>query len=98
MARQGNQRKSGREPIESPANQQSTRPREDRIRQRAYERYRQRGGEDGRDTDAWLEAEREVEGESVPRNREQNLPLQQGDSIEAAVNTERRRDREGNTP
>ena len=33
--------------------------REERIRQRAYERYQQRGADDGRDFDDWLEAERE---------------------------------------
>ena len=33
---------------------------EDRIRQRAYERYRERGSQDGHDLDDWLEAEREL--------------------------------------
>jgi len=33
--------------------------REERIRQRAFERYQQRGSEDGRDFEDWLEAERE---------------------------------------
>ena len=33
--------------------------REERIRQRAYERYQQRGADDGRDFDDWLGAERE---------------------------------------
>ena len=37
---------------------------EDRIRQRAYERYRERGGEHGHDMDDWFEAEREVERNS----------------------------------
>ena len=62
MAGQGNQRNSEREPMGSSetTNQESTRPREDRIRQRAYERYQERGGEHGRDTDDWLEAEREL--------------------------------------
>ena len=32
----------------------------DRIAARAYELYQQRGGSHGRDTDDWLEAEREV--------------------------------------
>jgi len=31
---------------------------EDRIRQRAYDRYCERGCEDGHDLDDWLEAER----------------------------------------
>ena len=33
--------------------------REERIRRRAYERYQQRGSDDGRDFEDWLEAERE---------------------------------------
>jgi hypothetical protein len=33
--------------------------RDERIRQRAYERYEQRGREDGRDFEDWLESERE---------------------------------------
>jgi len=33
---------------------------EDRIRQRAYELYEQRGREDGHDLDDWLTAEAEV--------------------------------------
>lgn len=32
----------------------------DRIAQRAYELYMARGGDDGRDLDDWLEAEREL--------------------------------------
>jgi hypothetical protein len=31
-----------------------------RIRERAYERYRERGSADGQDLDDWLEAEREL--------------------------------------
>ena len=34
----------------------------DRIAQRAYERFEQRGGEHGRDVEDWLEAERELRG------------------------------------
>jgi|SRR5688572_5812418 len=37
--------------------------REERIRQRAYERYQQRGADDGRDFDDWLEAEREEDAQ-----------------------------------
>jgi hypothetical protein len=33
-----------------------------RIAQRAYERFQQRGGEPGRDQEDWFEAEREVKG------------------------------------
>jgi hypothetical protein len=99
MARQGNQRNSEREPIESSetTNQESTRPSEDRIRQRAYERYQERGGEHGRDADDWFEAEREVEGERVAHNRDQDLPRREGDSIVSTVNSERDQDRERNT-
>lgn len=32
----------------------------DLVAQRAYERYRQRGGEHGRDLQDWFEAEREL--------------------------------------
>lgn len=32
----------------------------ERIAQRAYERFEQRGGEPGRDQEDWFEAEREV--------------------------------------
>ena len=33
----------------------------DSIAERAYRRFEERGGEHGRDLDAWLEAERELE-------------------------------------
>ncbi len=36
----------------------------DRIQRRAYERYRERGGEDGRDQEDWYEAEREYRQQS----------------------------------
>ena len=32
------------------------------IRQRAYDRFSERGGEHGRDLEDWLEAERELDG------------------------------------
>ena len=35
---------------------------QERIRQRAYELYEQRGREDGNDLDDWLKAESEVTG------------------------------------
>jgi hypothetical protein len=90
MARHGIQRMSERAPMGSSetTNQDSTRSTEDRIRERAYERYQERGGEHGRDTDDWLEAEREVEGEKVPHNRDQELPPRKGDSIESTVGSE----------
>jgi hypothetical protein len=37
-------------------------PSEEEIRMRAYRRYLERGGSDGRDFDDWLEAERELKG------------------------------------
>ena len=37
-------------------------PIEQRIRQRAYELYEQRGRTDGHDLDDWLRAEREIKG------------------------------------
>ena len=39
--------------------------REDHIRQRAYEIYIARGGEDGQDTNDWLEAERQLAEQPV---------------------------------
>jgi hypothetical protein len=38
-----------------------------RISQRAYELYLQRGGSDGRDWEDWLEAERELSGNEQDR-------------------------------
>jgi hypothetical protein len=38
----------------------SSRPDGEAIRQRAYERFHERGGEHGRDWEDWLEAEREL--------------------------------------
>jgi hypothetical protein len=35
-------------------------PIEERVRQRAYEIYQQRGGQDGSDMDDWLQAEDEM--------------------------------------
>ena len=35
-------------------------PLEEEIRRRAYERYEERGKQEGHDLDDWLEAEREV--------------------------------------
>ena len=32
----------------------------DQVARRAYERYRRRGGDDGRDQEDWFEAEREL--------------------------------------
>ena len=41
----------------------------DRISRRAYQRYEERGREDGRDMEDWLEAEREVVNASDDRSR-----------------------------
>lgn len=38
---------------------------QDQIRRRAYELYEQRGGEDGRELDDWLQAEAEVTQSAV---------------------------------
>ena len=40
----------------------ATRVEDDRIRQRAYERFQIRGGEPGHDQEDWFEAERELKG------------------------------------
>jgi hypothetical protein len=42
------------------ADSMSSEPSEEEIRMRAYRRYLERGGGDGRDFDDWLEAEREL--------------------------------------
>lgn len=40
----------------------------DRVAQRAYELYLERGGKEGRDLDNWLDAERELSEEERPRD------------------------------
>ena len=72
MARQSNQRNRQGAPMDSSetTNRKSARPLEDRIRERAYERYQERGGEHGRDTDDWFEAEREMRGENEHGTRD----------------------------
>lgn len=42
---------------------------QDRIAARAYELYLARGGEDGRDWDDWLAAERELSSDTPPGER-----------------------------
>ena len=42
---------------------------QDRIAARAYELYLARGGEDGRDWDDWLAAERELSSNNPPGER-----------------------------
>jgi hypothetical protein len=37
-------------------------PQEEAIRQRAYEIYQERGGQDGSDVDDWLQAQEEIVG------------------------------------
>ena len=46
----------------------------DRIAARAYELYLQRGGAHGRETEDWLEAEREVSGFSRARRPSSDRP------------------------
>jgi len=41
------------------------------IARRAYELYLARGGEDGHDVDDWIQAERELQGEEHPMNRDE---------------------------
>jgi hypothetical protein len=40
-------------------------PDEQKVAQRAYERFQMRGGEPGRDLEDWFEAERELRGGST---------------------------------
>jgi hypothetical protein len=40
--------------------------RDERIRQRAYENWMNRGQQHGRDVDDWLEAEQQIEAEQAP--------------------------------
>jgi hypothetical protein len=42
----------------------------DRIAARAFELYEARGGGDGQDVDDWLQAERQIDDEFGPRDRE----------------------------
>jgi hypothetical protein len=43
-------------------------PDRERIAERAYQKYMERGGNDGRDLDDWLEAERELVRNGDERN------------------------------
>ena len=49
-------------PADTRATSMGSEPSEEEIRMRAYRRYLERGGTDGRDFDDWLEAERELKG------------------------------------
>jgi len=46
------------------AQQANGRPSEDDVRVRAYQRYLERGATHGNDVDDWVEAERELKGQS----------------------------------
>ena len=46
------------------------RPTNEQIARRAYEIYLSRGADHGRDTDDWLEAERQLTKELTNRNRD----------------------------
>ena len=48
------------EPPERGASATSARPSENDIRQRAYQKYLERGSTDGRDVEDWMDAEREL--------------------------------------
>jgi hypothetical protein len=43
---------------------------EERIRRRAFEIYQRRGGQQGSDLDDWLQAEKEILGESAKDSAE----------------------------
>ena len=44
--------------------QENGRPSEDEVRVRAYQRYLDRGGTHGNDVEDWVEAEKELRGQS----------------------------------
>jgi hypothetical protein len=44
--------------------QENGRPSEDEVRVRAYQRYLDRGGTHGNDVEDWVEAEKELKGQS----------------------------------
>jgi hypothetical protein len=44
--------------------QPNGRPSEDEVRVRAYQRYLERGGTHGNDLEDWVEAEKELKGQS----------------------------------
>ena len=52
----------GRAFVKSTEESAKEKPLEHRIRERAYEIYLQRGGEDGGELDDWLQAEQEILG------------------------------------
>jgi Protein of unknown function (DUF2934) len=52
------------EPLDSGVARPAQSPSEDDIRRRAYQRYLERGGGHGQDFDDWLEAERELRGDT----------------------------------
>jgi hypothetical protein len=53
---------AGRAPI-APKPSKENLPLEEQIRDRAYELYLKRGGEDGSELDDWLQAEAEIQEE-----------------------------------
>jgi hypothetical protein len=55
--------RSGEQMRDVSAKEESLTPADDNVRLRAYELYRRRGAEHGRDMDDWLEAERELRHE-----------------------------------
>jgi hypothetical protein len=99
MAKHRNDRTDASTPTQSSeTNHESERASDDRIRQRAYERYEERGGGHGHDMEDWLEAERDMDGGKMPRNRDQELPRRTGDSIESTANAGRSHDPERKIP
>jgi hypothetical protein len=57
--------------------------REEAVRRRAYQRYEERGREEGRDVEAWLEAEKQSAGEQEETPPVMgvgpNVPVDEGD-------------------
>ncbi len=50
-------------------------PLEERIRQRAYQRYIERGGQSGSDMEDWLTAEKEIlQDEAIDEASEESFP------------------------
>ena len=56
----GSESPGDRAALDTRSSSMASEPSEEDIRMRAYRRYLERGGGDGRDFDDWLEAEREL--------------------------------------
>ena len=67
MAQEQRRQRTHANPSSDRANDRPASRDEIEIRQRAYERFCERGGEHGRDLEDWLEAERELGEDSLRR-------------------------------